>query len=160
MGSSPIPSNYKSMKGYRVIEMMKYKGLVIFLVVCLALFLGCITSISIIQNCNQQNEIPFVEIYPNSLLVDQTVRDFGSQHMATLKYVTSASVSELLVYFDEKLDCTTNETRTSATCRGTLPNGGNEYFIYISPDVVQEPQSSYSAEISWQGCSWTFQMSE
>lgn len=140
---------------------MKYKTAVIFLLICAALFLGCVVSISVVQNCNQANAIPLVEIYPNSHLVDQIVRDFGSQYMATLKYVANISYDELLLYFDEKLDCTINETRTNATCRGILSNGSKEYFIYLSQDnKVHELTASYTAEISWRGCNWNFGISD
>lgn len=140
---------------------MKHKRLVILLAVCIPIIIVGIVSNSIIQTCNQKNEIPLVDLYPNSQVVDRTIREFGSRRMATLKYWTSASDSELIAYFDERLDCNTDETRTKATCRGILPNSNNEYFIYVSPDyTVQELEISYISEIFWRGCNWDFQMYE
>ena len=145
-----------------MIRKIKYKGFAIpfFVIISLCCICGAI-PLAVIQACNRQNEIPLVEVYPNSQLIEQTVRDFGSQRMVTMKYIAHIPHTELLAYFDEKLACNIDDSQTRATCKGTLADGTDEYFIYLAPDKeIEETENSYTAEISWRGCNWSFQMTK
>lgn len=132
----------------------------IVLLVCLVMCIGCAIPIFIFQECNQQNEIPSIEVYPNSQLVNQALHDFGVQRMVNLTYGVDASQQEVLAYFSEDLVCTSDSTGTRSTCRGHLPNDDIEYFAYLTPTTSQEFTYSYIVEIHWTGCSWNFQMTE
>ncbi len=141
----------------RIVKQIRVR---LFLFVCLVVCVGCAIPISIIQECNQKNEIPSIEVYPNSQLINQSLQDFGVQRMVNVTYGVDASQEEVLAYFSEDLVCTSDSTGTRSTCRGHLPSGNDEYFVYINPTTSQEFTTSYIVEIHWTGCSWNFQITE
>lgn len=125
--------------------------------IVIILGLACVTCaaipLSIMQHCNSLEEIPYVEVYPNSEITEQIVRKYGSRPMATIYYTANVSRADVFSYFSERLDCEVFANR-NVMCRGNLENTPNqEYFIYFSyNDAVEENQTSYTVEIWWRRC--------
>ena len=119
--------------------------------------LACVTCaaipLSIMQHCNSLEEIPRVEVYPNSEIDEQIVRKYGSRPMATIYYTANVSRTSAISYFSERLDCEAF-ANLNVVCRGNLENMPNEeYFIYFPyTDALDENQTSYAVEIWWRGC--------
>ena len=119
---------------------------------------ACFLAVKINQ-CNQMNQIPVVEVYPDSTISEQSILDFGVERTATIHYRANATVDDLLAYFGEDLDCKTNEANLATRCQSDLPNGDGTYFVYISAtDNRDSMPTSYVVEIHWRGCEWNLQM--
>ncbi|MBC7813046.1 MAG: hypothetical protein H7175_17955 [Burkholderiales bacterium] len=139
------------------------KKKLVALSVFLLIFLCAAIPLSIMQHCNQLNEIPVIPIppYPNSEFSEQSLREFSYRRMATIYYTSSATPNDIISYFDSSLDCNNSEDGLAAICRGVLENADGEYFYYVREDVTSpSPRTSIALEIRWKICNWDFEFRE
>lgn len=126
-------------------------GLIISVFICL----GFSVPILVIQQCYQLDQIPNVNLYPSSQMINQIVREFPRHQMATTYYTVNATSADVISYYNDRLDCRTYPDQRT-TCQGNLNDMDNgEYSVYLPPITTQEIEdSSYAIEIYWTTCNW------
>jgi hypothetical protein len=124
---------------------------------------GCsLLPIWAIQRCNQLDETPVIDVYPDSILTDQSEREFTGHHRVTYEYVTDANVADVISFFDATMVCTVDAESHSGICQNRLENRNGEYFVYFNFNQQDEQGATptmYAVEVSWEVCDWSLDIS-